>query len=62
MLISMTISLAYCNLYVAMAALAVRVLPRTKLFQTTVEDVAYDHDVFVGVPRRESKGVRVVVS
>ncbi|RAH76615.1 putative cytochrome P450 [Aspergillus japonicus CBS 114.51] len=56
------INLAYCNLYVALAALAVQVLPRTQLYQTTVEDVAYDHDVFVGVPKRDSKGVRVVVS
>ncbi|PYH42563.1 cytochrome P450 [Aspergillus saccharolyticus JOP 1030-1] len=55
-------NLAYCNLYVALAALAVRVLPRARLYQTTVEDVAYDHDVFVGVPKRSSKGVRVVVS
>ncbi|RAL08788.1 cytochrome P450 [Aspergillus homomorphus CBS 101889] len=55
-------NLAYCNLYVALTALTVRVLPRMKLYDTSVEDVTYDHDLFVPMPRRGSNGVKVVIS
>ncbi|ROV96702.1 hypothetical protein VSDG_05517 [Cytospora chrysosperma] len=55
-------SLAYCELYIATAALVLRVLPRMNLYQTTVDDVRYDHDLIVSQPKKGSKGVRVVIS
>jgi hypothetical protein len=54
-------SLAYCELYVALAALVLRVFPVMKLYETTVEDVTFYRDVFVTFPKATSKGVRVVV-
>lgn len=32
-----------------------------RLFETTEEDVKYDHDMFVPLVKSESKGVRVVI-
>lgn len=55
-------SLAYCELYIATAALVLRVLPRMRLFETTVDDVRYDHDLVVSQPKKGSKGVRVVIT
>lgn len=43
------------------AALALRVLPRMSLYQTTIEDVEYDHDQLIAMPKQASKGVRVTV-
>lgn len=54
-------SLALCELYLAVAVLTLRVLPHMRLFETTEEDVRYDHDMFVPLTRDESKGVRVVI-
>ncbi|EAA64872.1 hypothetical protein AN2040.2 [Aspergillus nidulans FGSC A4] len=54
-------SLAYCELYLLLALLVVRVFPRMRLYGTTEADVAYDHDFFNPFPVWESKGVRVVV-
>jgi hypothetical protein len=54
-------SLAYCELYVALAALVLRVFPMMKLYETTAEDVTFHRDVFVSFPKVTSKGVRVVV-
>lgn len=55
-------SLAYCELYLALAALVLRVFPRMKLYETTVTDVMYDHDLFVPMVKKGSKGVRVTIS
>lgn len=55
-------SLACCELYIATAALVLRVLPRMSLYETTVDDVRYDHDLIVSQPKKGSKGVRVVIS
>lgn len=54
-------SLAYCELYFAVAALALRVIPRLELFETTIDDVKYHHDLFVPMAHPDSKGVRVVI-
>ncbi|KAI1403068.1 cytochrome P450 [Hypoxylon fuscum] len=54
-------NLALCELYLAVAVLTLRVLPHMRLFETTEEDVRYDHDMFVPLTRDESKGVRVVI-
>lgn len=32
------------------------------LFETTDEDLAYDHDMFVPMPKKGSKGLRVIIS
>ncbi|RYP24206.1 hypothetical protein DL765_000701 [Monosporascus sp. GIB2] len=55
------ISLALCELYLALTALTLRVFPHMCLFETTEEDVKYDHDMFVPLPKDGSKGVRVKV-
>ncbi|KAF0327386.1 major facilitator superfamily transporter [Colletotrichum asianum] len=44
------INLAYCELYILLALLIVRVFPRMKLHETTEADVAYDHDFFNPFP------------
>jgi hypothetical protein len=55
-------SLALCEIHLAVVALALRVLPQMKLFETTEEDVLYDHDMFIPMTKASSKGIRVVVS
>lgn len=55
-------SLALCEIHFAVVALALRVLPQMSLFETTEEDVAYDHDMFIPMAKASSKGIRVVVS
>ncbi|ROV93806.1 hypothetical protein VMCG_08793 [Cytospora schulzeri] len=55
-------NLAYGELYIAVAALVLRVLPRMSLYETTVDDVKYDHDLVTSQPKKGSKGVRVVIS
>ncbi|KAK7732416.1 hypothetical protein SLS63_005094 [Diaporthe eres] len=54
--------LAYCELYLLTAALALRVLPRARLHDTTVEDIEYDHDLIVPQPKRGSVRVQVEIS
>jgi hypothetical protein len=53
--------LAYCELYISVAALALRVWPRMKLHDTTTSDVEYDHDQLISMPKAGSQGVRVTV-
>ncbi|KAK7952551.1 cytochrome P450 [Apiospora aurea] len=55
------INLAYCELYLGLAALALRVLPRMRLFKTTEEDVTWDYDILVPMTKRSSKDVRVTI-
>lgn len=55
-------SLAYCELYLMTAALALRVLPRAQLDDTTIEDVEYDHDLIVPQAKKGSVRVQVVIS
>lgn len=55
-------SLAYCELYLAVAVMALKIFPRMTLFETTEEDVKYDYDLFVPMTKEDSKGVRVLVS
>jgi hypothetical protein len=54
-------SLAYAELYLTLPAVICRLVRRLELFETTVEDVRYDHECFVPVPREGSRGVRVLV-
>lgn len=55
-------SLALCEIHFVVAALAMRVLPRMTLFETTEDDVLYDHDMFIPMVKAGSKGIRVTVS
>ncbi|KAI1335852.1 cytochrome P450 [Xylariaceae sp. FL0016] len=54
-------NLALCELNLALAAVALRVLPKMRLHETTERDIAYDHDMFVPVVEAASKGVRVTI-
>ncbi|ROV92811.1 hypothetical protein VPNG_09114 [Cytospora leucostoma] len=54
-------NLALCELHLAAAALTLRVFPYMRLFETTEEDLRYDYDTIVPMPKRESRGVRATV-
>ncbi|WQF79329.1 Putative cytochrome P450 [Colletotrichum destructivum] len=53
-------SLAYAELYLALAAVILRVVPRMKLYDTTKREIEYDHDLGVPVPV-STRGVRVKI-
>lgn len=57
-----TRSLALAEMNLALAALAIRVLPHATLYETTYEDVLYDHDMFIPRAKKGSKGVRVKIN
>lgn len=54
--------MALCELHFAVVGLVLRVLPQMALFETTDEDVVYDHDMFIPMPKAGTNGIRVVVS
>jgi hypothetical protein len=54
-------SLAYCELYLSLAAIVLRVFPHLELYKTSVADVEFHHDCFVAGVRPESQGVRVII-
>ena len=55
-----TFSLAYCELYLTLAAIfAPRKFKKFELFETGVRDVEVWHDFFNACQRVESKGIRV---
>ncbi|KAK5658970.1 hypothetical protein OQA88_1788 [Cercophora sp. LCS_1] len=54
-------NLAYCELYLMAALVAMRVIPRAKLHETTVEDLTYDHDLIVMQTKKGSISVRVKI-
>ncbi|KAK6224078.1 hypothetical protein LQW54_000225 [Pestalotiopsis sp. IQ-011] len=60
--VCVVMQLAWCNLYLATAALVLRCFPHMSLFETTLADIAYDHDAFVSRPKIGTKGVRVTMS
>ena len=53
-------SLALCELNLSLTALALRVLPQMHLHDTTAEDLAYDHDMFIPMTK-DKRGVRVTI-
>ncbi|KAF1941458.1 cytochrome P450 [Clathrospora elynae] len=53
-------NLALCELYLALAALVLRVIPHMRLSDTTDDDLAYDHDMFIPMTK-ENRGVRVTI-
>ncbi|CAN8101361.1 unnamed protein product [Discula destructiva] len=54
-------SLAMCELHYVVSAVTLRVLPHLRLYETTEDDVRYDHDMLVPMARYGSKGVRAIV-
>ncbi|KAF3396164.1 Trichodiene oxygenase [Penicillium rolfsii] len=54
-------NLAYCNIYVGLATMTLRLFPRMKLYETDVDDVKYDHDLMAPAPKSDSKGVRAII-
>ncbi|OTB13279.1 hypothetical protein K445DRAFT_76519 [Daldinia sp. EC12] len=57
--ICLGMNFALCEIYMAVAALTLRVFPQMQLFETTEEDVVCDYDLFAPMPKDGSKGVRV---
>jgi hypothetical protein len=53
-------SLALCELNLSLTALVLRVLPHMRLSDTTAEDLAYDHDMFIPMTK-DDRGVRVTI-
>ncbi|KAF9699924.1 hypothetical protein EKO04_002335 [Ascochyta lentis] len=53
-------NLALCELNLSLTALALRVLPHMHLSDTTAEDLAYDHDMFIPMTK-DNRGVRVTI-
>lgn len=62
MMLTIHASLAYCEIYLAIAALVLRVYPRMYLHDTIIEDVKLDRDLFVPVIKDGRKGVQVFVT
>ncbi|KAK2044830.1 trichodiene oxygenase [Colletotrichum somersetense] len=54
-------SLAHAELYLSLAALVLRVVPRMQLYDTTMREIEYDHDLAVPVPV-STRGVRVKIN
>ncbi|KAI1415432.1 cytochrome P450 [Hypoxylon sp. FL1857] len=55
-------NLALCELFLVTAALALRVVPRMELYETTLDDIKYDHETMTPKIKKGSQGVRVVVT
>ncbi|OBR13082.1 Benzoate 4-monooxygenase cytochrome p450 [Colletotrichum higginsianum IMI 349063] len=55
-------NLAYCEVYHMAALMAMRVIPRSRLFETTVEDISYDHDLIVVQTKKGSISVKIQIS
>ena len=53
--------MAYCEMYLAITALVLRVFPHMQLYETDVDDVKYDHDMYGPMPKKSTLGVRVVM-
>ncbi|GAB1317992.1 hypothetical protein MFIFM68171_08202 [Madurella fahalii] len=51
--------LAFCELYLVTVAMALRVLPHVKLYDTVYEDIKYDFDAITPQPRKGARGVRI---
>ncbi|KAF9890911.1 hypothetical protein FE257_005487 [Aspergillus nanangensis] len=55
-------NLAYCEVYLMAAMMALRVIPRARLHETTLEDISYDHDLIVVQTKKGSISVRIAIS
>lgn len=57
----MGFSLANCEVYLMTAMMAFRVIPRASLYETTIEDLTYDHDLIVVQTKKGSISVRIKI-
>lgn len=55
-------SLAYCEVYIMAALMALRVIPRARLHDTTIDDLTYDHDLIVLQTKKGSISVKIALS
>ncbi|KAL2211572.1 benzoate 4-monooxygenase cytochrome P450 [Sarocladium strictum] len=53
--------LAYTEVYHMAALMALRVIPRATLYETTMEDITYDHDCIVVQTKKGSISVRIKI-
>ena len=53
--------LASAELYHMTAQMVLRVIPRARLFETTIEDITYDHDLIVVQTKKGSISVRIKI-
>ncbi|KAH6972855.1 cytochrome P450 [Ilyonectria sp. MPI-CAGE-AT-0026] len=54
-------NLAWCEIYIMVALMTFRVLPRARLYETTIEDIKYDHDLIVPHAKKGTVSVRIVL-
>jgi hypothetical protein len=54
-------SLAYCEVYIMAALVALQIIPRARLVDTTVEDISYDHDLIVLQTKKGSISVKIQI-
>ncbi|KAK3321818.1 cytochrome P450 monooxygenase-like protein, partial [Apodospora peruviana] len=52
-------NLAYCEVYIMAALMAMRIIPRASLFETTIDDLTYDHDLIVLQTKKGSISVKI---
>ncbi|KAH7304201.1 cytochrome P450 [Stachybotrys elegans] len=52
-------NLAFCELYLVTAIMALRILPHLKLHDTVYEDIKYDWDALTPQPKKGARGVRL---
>lgn len=62
MLTVVSCSLALCEVYVMAALMAFRVIPKAELFETTIEDLTYDHDLIVLQTKKGHISTRIKIS
>ena len=58
---SLLFSLAYCEVYLMAALVALKIIPRARLVDTTVEDLTYDHDLIVLQTKKGSISVKIQI-
>lgn len=56
-----TLSLAYCEVYIMSALIAFKVIPRASLYETTDEDLKYDHDQIILQTKKGSISIRIKI-
>lgn len=54
-------SLAYCEVYLMAALVALQIIPRAKLVDTTIDDLTYDHDLIVLQTKKGSISVKIQI-
>jgi hypothetical protein len=54
-------SLAYCEVYLMAALVALQIIPRARLVDTTIEDLTYDHDLIVLQTKKGSISVKIQI-